>query len=106
MIARQIAAACDVLPADPDRRQRIHDWWLALVGRRGAGSSVAGDGLGWRGVEGDPGLWLERTAAGAALSGPGAFRPSTLDALIDQDVSRKQLKDGQTNAGRLGANLF
>ena len=74
--------------ADPDRRQRIHELVLALLGRQGELELLAGDGVGGGVTEGDPGLWLERNRR-VVLRYQALVRSAiTLDALIDQDVSR------------------
>jgi hypothetical protein len=73
-----------------ERRQRIHDLVLGLLARQGELELLAGDGVRVGGVDGDPALWLERNRRVVQRYQALVRSAITLDALIDQDVSRNQ----------------
>ena len=81
----------------PDRRQRIHELVLALLGRMDDLDLLDGDDVLARGSSGasgaDPAGWLERNRRLVQRYQALVRSAVTLDALIDQEVSGKSITD-------------
>ncbi|MEI6830575.1 MAG: hypothetical protein WCK64_12125 [Synechococcaceae cyanobacterium ELA445] len=78
-----------------DRRQRIHELVIALLGQNGDRELLAGDG-------GDPGTWLERNRRVVQHYQALVRSAVTLDALIDQEVSASPTAAGGATGPAIG----
>ena len=81
----------------PDRRQRIHELVLALLGRMDDLDLLDGDDVLARGSFGasgaDPAGWLERNRRLVGYQQDLVRSAVTHNALIDQEVSGKNITD-------------
>jgi hypothetical protein len=81
----------------PDRRQRIHELVLALLGHLDDLDLLDGDDVLARGTSGtggaDPAGWLERNRRLVQRYQALVRSAVTLDALIDQEVGDKTITD-------------
>lgn len=81
-----------------DRRQRIHELVIALLGQQGERELLAAEG-------GDPGTWLDRNRRVVHHYQALVRSAVTLDALIDQETSCNPVDPGGA-AGRSELGRF
>ncbi|MCS5697548.1 hypothetical protein NZK32_00605 [Cyanobium sp. FGCU-52] len=72
-----------------DRRQRIHELVMALLGQQSDLELLSGDGSGFPG--GDAGSWVERNRRVVQRYQALVRTAVTLDALMDQEIAQDPL---------------